>query len=252
AGWITAIAPVAFAFDGWIIATTLGHEIKDAKKNLKIALIFAPLFILAIYLLYFVGISLYIGPEAVMQLGDAHVDLAAQQLVGPWGAKIILIFVIISVLGTVNGLIMGILRLPYSLALRDMFPHSEKIKVASKGLNFSLRGALIAFSVCVFWMVIHYFSQASGILQNSDVSEIAITINYVLYIILYLKVFKLGQTGEIKGFWRGKMNPILATCGSLMILLGSISNPYFFVYAGFSALLLLSAMLFWHKKSTAK
>ncbi|MDA3730180.1 APC family permease [Niameybacter massiliensis] len=249
ASWIAAITPVAFAFDGWIIATSMGHEIKDAKKNLRIALIFAPIFILAIYLLYFIGISLYIGPETVMQLGDAHVDLAAQQLVGPWGAKIILIFVIISVMGTVNGLIMGLLRLPYSLALRDMFPRSEKLKETSHGLSFSLSSAAIAFSVCVFWMIIHYFTQSSGILQNSDVSEIAITINYVLYIVLYIKVFQLGQKGEIKGFWRSKMNPILATCGSLMILFGSISNPYFFVYAGFSVLLLIGGALFWHNKS---
>ena len=248
AGWISAITPVAFAFDGWIIATTLGNEIKDAKKNLRIALIFAPLFILAIYLLYFVGISLYIGPEAVMQLGDAHVDLAAQQLVGPWGAKIILIFVIISVMGTVNGLIMGLIRLPYSLAIRNMFPYSDKVKKTSKESSFSFSSAIIGLCVCIFWMIVHYFTQLHGILRNSDVSEIAITINYVLYIILYLKVFQLGQKGEITGFWRSKINPILAICGSLMILIGSISNPYFFVYAGFSGLLIASSILFWHKQ----
>lgn len=248
AGWISAITPIAFAFDGWIIATTLGNEIKDAKKNLRIALIFAPLFILAIYLLYFVGISLYIGPETVIQLGDAHVDLAAQQLVGPWGAKIILIFVIISVMGTVNGLIMGLIRLPYSLAIRNMFPYSDKVKQTTKESSYSFTSACIGFVVCIFWMIAHYFTQLHGILRNSDVSEIAITINYVLYIILYLKVFELGQKGEIPGFWRGKINPILAICGSLMILVGSISNPYFFIYAGFSGLLIISSILFWHKQ----
>lgn len=249
ASWIAAITPIAFAFDGWIIATSLGHEIKDAKKNLKIALIFAPLFILAIYLLYFVGISMYVGPETIMSLGDAHVDVAAQQLVGPWGAKIILIFVIISVMGTVNGLIMGLLRLPYSLALRGMFPCSKTIGKTHDGLGFSLIGAFVAFVVCIFWMIIHYFTQAYNVLQNSDVSEIAITINYLLYIVLYLKVLQMGRSGEISGFWRGKMNPILATCGSLMILFGSIGNSHFWIYAAFCAILLASAMLFWHHQS---
>lgn len=248
AGWIAAITPIAFAFDGWIIATSLGHEIKDAKKNLKIALIFAPLFILAIYLLYFVGISMYVGPETVMSMGDAHVDAAALKLLGPLGSKVILIFVIISVMGTVNGLIMGLLRLPYSLSLRGMFPRSEQISKTREGLSFSLSGALVAFILCVFWMFIHYFTQKYNILQNSDVSEIAITINYVLYIILYLKVFQMGQKGEIQGFWRGKMNPILAICGSLMILIGSMGNSNFWIYAAFCALLLVVAAAFWHYK----
>ncbi|MBC8578418.1 APC family permease [Zhenhengia yiwuensis] len=248
AGWIAAITPIAFAFDGWIIATSLGHEIKDAKKNLKIALIFAPLFILAIYLLYFVGISMYVGPETVMSMGDAHVDAAALKLLGPLGSKVILIFVIISVMGTVNGLIMGLLRLPYSLSLRGMFPRSEQISKTREGLSFSLSGALVAFILCVFWMFIHYFTQKYNILQNSDVSEIAITINYVLYIILYLKVFQMGQKGEIQGFWRGKMNPILAICGSLMILIGSMGNSNFWIYAAFCALLLVAAAAFWHYK----
>lgn len=252
ASWIAALTPVAFAFDGWIIATSLGHEIKNAQKNLKIALVFAPLFILAIYLLYFVGISMYVGPETVMALGDAHVDVAAQQLVGPWGAKIILIFIIISVMGTMNGLIMGLLRLPYSLALRGMFPCSKKISKAHSSLGFSLTGALIAFLMCAFWMVIHYFTQAYNLLQNSDVSEIAITINYLLYIILYIKVFQMGCKNEISGIWRGKINPILAICGSVMILLGSIGNPQFWTYAAFSAILLASAVLFWHRQAKLK
>ena len=246
AGWIAAITPIAFVFDGWIIATSLGHEIKDAKKNLKIALIFAPLFILVIYLLYFVGISMYVGPETVMSMGDAHVDAAALKLLGPLGSKVILTFVIISVMGTVNGLIMGLLRLPYSLSLRGMFPRSEQISKTREGLSFSLSGALVAFILCVFWMFIHYFTQKYNILQNSDVSEIAITINYVLYIILYLKVFQMGQKGEIQGFWRGKMNPILAICGSLMILIGSMGNSNFWIYAAFCALLLVAAAAFWH------
>ena len=28
-GWIAAIAPIAFSFDGWVVATSIGHEIKD-------------------------------------------------------------------------------------------------------------------------------------------------------------------------------------------------------------------------------
>ena len=37
--WIAAIGPIAFAFDGWVISTTISQEVKNAEKNLSIALI---------------------------------------------------------------------------------------------------------------------------------------------------------------------------------------------------------------------
>lgn len=246
--WMAAIAPIAFSFDGWIIATSLSHEIKNPKKNLPLALIVAPLFILVCYILYFVGISIYIGPEKVMALGDAHVDLAATQLLGPWGAKIILIFVIISILGTVNGLILGLIRLPYALAIRDMFPKSHHFSHIHEKFGVSLPSALVALGITCLWMFLHYLTLHYELLPNSDISEISITFNYVAYVVLYIKVFKLGKDGEIKGIWRGKLNPILAILGSFMILLGSMGGSLFWVYAAFCSLLVLSAMLFWNCK----
>ena len=245
ATWIAAIAPIAFSFDGWIIATSIGHEIKDSKKNLPRALIIAPLFILIIYVLYFVGISIYLGPEQIMSLGDAHVDLAANNLFGPWGAKIVLTFVVISILGTVNGLVMGHTRLPYSLAIRGMFPNSDKIKKVNESLGMPIASSIVAFIISFICLIIHYITQKYQWLPNSDISEISITINYLLYILLYFKVFKMGLSREIKGVWKGKLNPILATIGSLIILSGSISNPLFFVYTIICGIVLISAILFW-------
>lgn len=245
ASWIAAIAPIAFSFDGWIIATSIGHEIKDSKKNLPKALIIAPLFILLIYVLYFVGISIYVGPEQIMELGDAHVDLAANMIFGQWGAKIILTFVVISILGTVNGLVMGHIRLPYSLAIRDMFPKSEIVKKVNKSLGMPVYSAIVAFVISLVCLLVHYITQNNNLLPNGDISEISITVNYLLYILLYFKVFKMGVSGEIKGLWKGKVNPILATLGSLIIFFGSLSNPLFLSYLLICGLLLLAAVLFW-------
>lgn len=244
-GWIAAIAPIAFSFDGWIMATSIGHEVKDSKRNLPKALVMAPLFILAIYLLYFVGISMYIGTETIMNLGDAHVALVANNLFGPFGAKIILTFVVISILGAVNGVIMGHTRLPYSLAIRGMFPKYKTFSKVNDKIGMPVQSSVIAFLISLIWLLAHYIILKSKILNNSDISEISITINYLLYIILYFKVFKMGIRGEIKGLWRGKLNPILATVGSLIILAGSIQNSLFWVYASISLSVLIAAVLFW-------
>lgn len=249
-GWIAAIAPIAFSFDGWVVATSIGNEIKDSKRNLPKALIIAPIFILAMYVLYFVGISIYIGPETIMELGDAHVDLAANNLLGPWGAKIILIFVVISIMGTVNGLTLGMIRLPHSLAERKMFPKSEFVSKVNDKLLMPVNSALVSFLVCLIWFIVHYITTKFGVLPNSDISEISITMSYVLYIILYFKVYQLGLKGEVKGVWNSKINPTLAIIGSLMILFGSMGNQLFWIYAAFCLLVIVSAVVFWKGKES--
>ncbi|WP_300380652.1 APC family permease [Clostridium sp.] len=242
--WIFAIAPIAFSFDGWIISTSIAHEIKDSKKNLPKALISAPLFILLIYVLYFVGISKYIGPEKIISLGDAHVDLVAKSIFGPLGGKIIITFVVISIIGTVNGLIMGHIRMPYSLGIRGMLPKSKEISKVNKFTGISVNSAIIAFISSCVCLFIHYLTEKYSLIPNGDISEISITVNYMLYILLYYKVFRMGIDGEVKGLWRGKINPIFATIGSLIILFGSFNNPMFKYYLIVNCILLLGAYLF--------
>lgn len=246
-GWIAAIAPIAFSFDGWVVSTSISHEIKDSKRNLPKALIIAPIFILIVYVLYFVGISMYIGPETIMSLGDSHVDLAANNLLGPWGAKIILIFVIISIMGTVNGLTLGMIRLPHSLSVRNMFPKSEFVNKIDEKLLMPVNSAIVAFIITIVWYLAHYLTTKFGLLPNSDISEISITMSYTMYILLYVKVIQLGRQGKISGVWNTIINPILATIGSLIILFGSMGNQLFWIYAAFCLLVMLSAVLFCKK-----
>lgn len=242
--WISAIAPIAFSFDGWIVSTSIAHEIKDSKKNLPKALIVAPLFILAIYIIYFVGISMYIGPDQIMALGDAHVDVVANKIFGSFGAKIIITFVFISILGTVNGLVMGSIRMPYSLAIRNMIPKSDVISKINKKYDLPINSAILSFIISILFLSIHYVIQKFNLIPNGDISEISITINYGLYILLYYKVLKMGLNNEIKGLWRGKVNPILATVGSLIIVIGGCANPLFILYVSICLIVLISAYLY--------
>ena len=246
-GWIAAIAPIAFSFDGWVVSTSISHEIKDSKRNLPKALIIAHIFILIVYVLYFVGISMYIGPETIMSLGDAHVDLAANNLLGPWGAKIVLIFVIISIMGTINGLTLGMIRLPHSLSVRNMFPKSKVINKIDEKLLMPVNSAIVAFIIAIVWYIAHYLTTKFGLLPNSDISEISITMSYTMYILLYVKVIQLGRQGKISGIWNTIINPVLAIIGSLIILFGSMGNQLFWIYAAFCLLVMLLAVLFCKK-----
>lgn len=38
--WLMAIVPMAYAYDGWIVATALGNQVKNPQTTMKKALIF--------------------------------------------------------------------------------------------------------------------------------------------------------------------------------------------------------------------
>ena len=101
----------------------------------------------------------------------------------------------------------------------------------------------------LFWIAVHYVTQAYGLLPNSDISEISITLNYVLFIALYYEVFRKGMKGEIKGFFKGKFNPIMAMLGSMIILYVGLQNKLFILYLIICLCILVSGYLYYKKAS---
>jgi basic amino acid/polyamine antiporter, APA family len=243
-GWAAAIGPIAFSFDGWVVSMAVAHEVRNSKRNVPRALVAAPLFVLAAYLMYFLGITGYLGPEQVMKLGDESVATAATNLIGPTFASIIYVFVTISVMGTVNGVILGYIRLPYSLALRNAIPFSNSLKKIDHRLNMPVNSAYFAIAVSGVWWVIHYLQNKYSLLINGDIAEIAISVSYLLYIILYYQVFRLWREGKVKGIWYGVVFPIFATLGSLFVLIGGLTNPQFIIFVIICAIAIIGGFLY--------
>ena len=227
-GWLASLAPIAFSFDGWTIASSITNEVKDPKKNMTRALIVGPCIVLAVYLLYFLGLDNMLGPEYIMSTGNNAVGKAGELIFGANGTKIILIFIIIAVLGVVNGLILGILRMPQALASKNMIPDAEKVTKINSKIELSVRSCVISFVTCIVWLFIHYIVQKSGILGSSDISEIAIIFSYLCYILLYIKVINMKKNGIIESSFKGIICPVFAILGSAIILIGGIvSNPLY-------------------------
>lgn len=243
--WLFTIPAVAFSFDGWIVSCSISHEIRNAKKNLPRALVISPLIILALYIFYFVGISVLIGPSTIMSMGDEHVVYAAMILFGPVGQKIINFLIIVSVVGTINGLTMGMVQMPYALAIRKMLPKSDYLAQTNEK-GFPMHSAMFSLAVCLVWVVVHYITQKFSLLYNSDVSEISIVCSYLLYIPLYLKVIGFYKNRQV-GFFRGLICPILAIVGSVIIFCGGLQNELFVLYI-LICLAVLVAGWFYYKK----
>lgn len=250
--WLAAIAPIAFSYDGWVVSTSVAHEIKNSEKNLPIALIFGPIFILIAYIIYFVGICNIVSPENIVAQGDAHVNIVAREIFGIYGAKIIVGFVVISVLGTLNGFTLGFIRLPYSLGIRGMFPNSKKYTVIDDKFKMPINSAKISFLLTIVWIIINYIVQSKGLMPNSDVSEIPIVASYILYILLYISVIKLYIKEKSKNngisLLMGVIVPIIAILGSLIFIIGGLANPITFVYIGICFIVIIFSVIFMNLK----
>jgi len=227
-GWLVALAPIAFSYDGWVVSLSITNEVENPRKNMPLALIIGPLIILGVYILYFLGLNKMLGAEYIMSTRNAAVNKVGEMLLGVYGAKILLVFVIISIMGVLNGLILGNLRMPQALATKNMIPGSGKIAVIDPKINLSWGSSLISFIISIAWLLIHYLTQKSGILGTGDVSEIAIVFSYVCYAILYVKVIIMKKGGEIKSVFKGIVCPVFGLMGSAIILVGQlIANPFY-------------------------
>jgi APA family basic amino acid/polyamine antiporter len=178
--------------------------------------------------------------------------MVAQNLLGGIGAQVLLVFVILAVMGTGNGVILGYIRLPYAMALRGrgMFPLAGRLSTLDEKRNMPVNSALFCYGITLFWTVVHFITAKFNLLPNSDVSEIAIVMSYLFYIVLYYKVFMLYRKGEIQGAFRGAFVPVMATLGSLFILSGGMQSKLFLFYAAFCILVIFVSFAYYKRFHT--
>ena len=210
------------------------------------ALLVAPVFVTGIYILYFLGVSSLLGSEAVRTMGDRHVAFLAGRLLGPFGAKVMLLFILIAVAGTLNGVILGYLRLPHALAKRGLLPLSRIFAEPRAFLR-----ALPAYTASCVWAALNYLSERYAWLPNADVSEIPIVMGYLLYAVLYVQVIRLWNQGEIIGFWHGVAIPALALAGAGIVLWGGLQSGAHLFYAGGCLLIIAGGFFYGRRKSRA-
>ncbi|MFV0380611.1 MAG: APC family permease [Breznakia sp.] len=242
-----AIISVAFSYDGWIIATSIAHEIKDSKRNTPLALCIAPIIIMCVYLIYFVGMSSILSPEKIINSGDAHVSEVATMYFGNLGNKLILVAIIISVLGTVNGLILGGSRVPYSLAVRKELPFSNHIEKLDPKTQIPRNSLFLCGGLSLIWLLVHYASTKLSFLEKLDISSIPIVLMYGFFSIIYIKIIITHLKTKTNNTWYELICPSLATLGSATIIYGGVSSPMFLNYLFISlAILVVSVTIYNH------
>lgn len=247
-GFLSALVIVVFAFDGWLVAPSIAHEIKNPKRLLPLALTIGPLIITSIYVAYFVGVSVLASPEKILQ-GVDPLQLVALQLFGPNGMKIVLILVVISILGTLNGLVLGYIRLPYALALRKEIVRSDIFSKINKKYDIPIHSVGLTLGLVLIWTFLHFLSvdgvnYGFTLLKGLEVDNLPIVLTYIFNSLLYIAVIFKGVEQQKLSVKERFVYPTLALFGALMVIYGGIIQPQFNTYFFIGIIGILAGWLF--------
>lgn len=234
---MSALIAIAFAFDGWIVATNIADDLEDSKRNLPRALALGSIAIMLIYCLYFFGLTRILTPSEIVNLGDEHIMVAAQMLLGPIGAKLIIMFIIISVYGGFNGMTLAYVRLPEEMINNNLM----KVPNKYKGNKFKY-SVLIMSSITMLWFIIEQLIDYKMVFTNLtvdfDISSLPIVIIYIVYIILFLAVNKFVLSEKLSKRIYYIIISLIATFTSLMVVIGSFGDNGI-IYIGISLVIII-------------
>lgn len=240
-GLAVATLATAFAYEGWIIATSINAELKDAKRTLPKALFFGSAAVVIIYMLYYLGISGVLTNERVIAAGDGAPVEVVSLIFGRLGGTLLTVFVIVSCLGTLNGLIMGASRGMFAIASRGLGPKPEFFAAIDPRTNSTRNSAILGFILSTGWLTVWYGNFAGWFGKFMDISELPIAFLYVIYISLYIWVMR--RFTDLGTFSRYGA-PILAGAGSLYIIWGAIQKDLFLQFFLLTLVIVLAGLPF--------
>lgn len=252
------IGAAAFAYEGWIIATSINSELKDAKKNLPRALVIGTAIIMMIYITYFIGLT---GGASVEVLETQGSTAAFKNLFGAVGSTVLNVFIVISCLGTLNGLMLANTRSLYSLSARGVGPAPKTFSQLDPQTNMPLNSSALTLLFCGAWYFYFYGANLTSPIFGPfsfDSSELPIITVYALYIPIFIMFIAKEGKGNV---FKNVIMPALAIICSLFMIFvaiyahgivkykaaaasGEFSFPVLFYLIVFAVIMAIGALLY--------
>lgn len=255
-----AIKKTAFAYEGWVCATAINAELKDSKKDLPRSLVGGTVAILAFYIIYYVSLSAFLGNDGTITQ-DSNAPIAVfESIMGKIGSTFFTFFIMVSCLGTVNGVAISCCRGMYTMSCRGQGPAPAKFSKLGKNQSVSLLSCLYGLLCMILMLGVWYLAMHEVWLFKylGSMDEIVCAIIYAVYIAMYIYIMKNFKNSNV--FTRFVM-PIIATIGSLFfVFCGTglyqliFNNDYnslisFGVFMGLFIILMFPSLFFYKKES---
>jgi len=244
--FLAALVATVFAYLGWDSVLAINAEVKDSKRNLPKALVAGMLIIMAVYAMYFVGIF---SAAPIQELADgAGVRGAFVGVFSEIGGTALFVFIVISCLGTLNGLIVGGQRAFYAIAVRGQGVKPEMFAQVDKATNVPNNSAAVFMVFVAVWMLLFAGNRAGW--YGDFVLDVPglVPIFFLLFLIpIYVMIIaKYKSLGVFNRFFA----PAIAGAGGLFLLYAALITQGWFrvvVFAGIFAAFMLPAVLFYKR-----
>ncbi|MFI3329030.1 MAG: amino acid permease, partial [bacterium] len=167
------------------------------------------------------------------------------------GGTILYVFVVISCIGTLNGLAMGAMRNMKSIADTDNGPIPDLFKSLNK-FNINTASATIGSILSLFWLSVWLITMYQGLMKGAswamDISELVIIFVYMAYIPIYVTIIK--NRNDLNKFNRFFMPSLAIMAAILMIVAAIISHGFGCIsFLFITGAILFIGMLFYKDKS---
>lgn len=218
----TAVCATVFAYEGWIIATTINAELKDARRTLPKALVIGTLIVMAVYVLYYIGLAGAVENQVIMAGGEEGAKIAFTNVFSTIGGTALFVFIVVSCLGTLNGLMLASVRALYAVAARNEGPRPDIFRQVDPVVNMPSNSGVIGVLACAFWLMYFYGANLTDGWFGPfcfDSSELPIITIYGFYIPIFLMLMKREtEWGIFKRF----VMSVLSIAGCVIMIVAAI------------------------------
>ncbi len=125
--WIkfgSALVAILWAYDGWMNLAPMGEEVKEPSRNIPIAFLLGSLAIIVLYVSANVAYHFVVPREVMIREGGSSpvATLFTVRLLGPTGALLTSVAIMISVFGALNGNLLIGPRLLFAMGRDNLAP----------------------------------------------------------------------------------------------------------------------------------
>lgn len=223
---LPGVCTSVFAYEGWVIATSINSELKDSKKNLPRALVFGAIVVVVIYMVYYIGISGSVSTADLLSNGGAKFAFTSR--LGNVFGTILTVFIAISCLGTLNGLTLASDRGFYSLAARNQGPAPRFLGKLDEATEMPSNASMIGLAFNAFWLFYFFMANLTDLAGLEgvagwfmfDSTELPLICVYAFYIPVYIMLMVKGK--GLNTFKRFVM-PVLAIGGAVLFMYAAVA-----------------------------
>ncbi len=242
--FFAAMLSAFWAYDGWLSVAFMTGEIKNPKQNLPKAIVGGILLVMLLYVLVNLAFMKVMPLSQLGAMKDSEIAAAgvSHTIFGLYGNMLISLLVLISTLGSLNGIIITYSRMYYKMAADGyFFKGAEKVHARFETPHVALLYAMGMSCVLVF----------SG--SFDMLTDMIVFAGFLFYGLLAVGLMMMRKNGKVKAVRIGyPIVPLLFILSSALLLLNTLYTQPLQALSGLGLMLSGVPFFYWFKSRSRK